>query len=174
MATDHINVIERKLIDNLRDGTYSTVAGVDSGSAWDPADVTVYGQFPITEDVQYPAIVIEQIANGIETQFIGERLTSGASNTQAIGEIYGVGYDIHLAVDKNCSITVSGTPFKQRRLLNYLMLNCANVVMDCDFSSSTAEVLTRQFTGFRDMGYDPDRELWVARCGMAITFKNAR
>ena len=172
MATDHINVIERKLIDNLRDGTYSTTAGIDSGSAWNPADVTVYGQFPITEDVKYPAIVVEQVANGIEQQFIGQSLTSGSS--EAIGEIYGMGFNIHLAVDKNCSITVGGTPFKQRRLLNYLMLNCANVVMDCDFTSTNCEVLTRGFTGFRDIGYDSDRELWVSLSGMVVTFKNTR
>lgn len=172
MSTDHINDIERKLIDNLRDGTYRTTAGATAGSAWDPADVTVFGQFPITEDVKYPAIVIEQMANGIEQQFIGQSVTSGSS--EAIGEIYGVGYNIHLAVDKNCSITVGGTPFKQRRLLNYLMLNCANVVMDCDFSSTDCQVLQRKFTGFRDIGYDSERELWVALTGMVITFKNTR
>ena len=172
MATDHINDIERKMIDNLRDGTYRTTAGIDSGSAWDPADVTVYGQFPITEDVQYPAIVVEQMANGIEQQFLGQAVTSGSS--EAIGEIYGVGYNIHLAVDKTSSITVGGTPFKQRRLLNYLMLNCANVIMDCDFSSTNCDVLQRNFTGFRDIGYDPERELWVALTGMVITFKNTR
>lgn len=173
MATDHINDIERKMIDNLRSGTYRTTAGIDSGSAWSTTDVNVFGQFPETEDTTYPAIVVEQIANGIEQQFMGQMVTSGSSS-EAIGEIYGVGYDIHLAVDRFNSITVGGTPFKQRRLLNYLMLNCANVIMDCDFSSTDCDVLTRQFTGFRDMGYDPERELWVARCGMAITFKNSR
>jgi hypothetical protein len=173
MATDHINDIERKMIDNLRSGTYRTTAGIDSGSAWSTTDVNVFGQFPETEDTTYPAIVVEQIANGIEQQFMGQMVTSGSSS-EAIGEIYGVGYDIHLAVNKFNSITVGGTPFKQRRLLNYLMLNCANVIMDCDFSSTDCDVLTRQFTGFRDMGYDPERELWVARCGMAITFKNTR
>ena len=173
MATDHINDIERKMIDNLRSGTYRTTAGIDSGSAWSTTDVNVFGQFPETEDTTYPAIVVEQIANGIEQQFMGQMVTSGSSS-EAIGEIYGVGYDIHLAVDRFNSITVGGTLFKQRRLLNYLMLNCANVIMDCDFSSTDCDVLTRQFTGFRDMGYDPERELWVARCGMAITFKNTR
>ena len=33
MATDHLNVIERKLIDTLRSGTYNTTDGVGSGSA---------------------------------------------------------------------------------------------------------------------------------------------
>tara|TARA_R110000824_G_scaffold341619_1_gene528055 strand:- start:3145 stop:3663 length:519 start_codon:yes stop_codon:yes gene_type:complete len=172
MSTDHINDIERKLIDNLRNGTYRTTAGATAGSAWSSTDVTVYGQFPITEDVKYPAIVVEQVANGIEQQFIGQSVTSGSS--EAIGEIYGMGFNIHLAVDKTSSITVGGTPFKQRRLLNYLMLNCANVVMDCDFTSTACEVLTRGFTGFRDIGYDSERELWVSLSGMIVTFKNTR
>ena len=172
MATDHINVIERKLIDNLRAGTYSTTAGVDSGSAWSAGDVTVFGQFPQTEDVQYPAIVVEQVVNGIEQQFIGQRVTSGSS--AAIGEIYGVGFNIHMAVDKDSSISVNGTPYKQRRLLNYLMLNCANVIMDCDFSDTDTEVLQRLFSGFRDVGYDPNREIWVSVTGMVVTFNNTR
>jgi hypothetical protein len=172
MATDHINVIERKLIDNLRTGTYRTTAGLDSGSAWDATDVTVFGQFPITENIKYPAIVVEQVVNGIEEQFIGQGVTSGSS--AAIGEIYGVGFNIHLAVDKESSITVGGTPYKQRRLLNYLMLNCANVIMDCDFSGTSVEILQRNFAGFRQITYDPDRELWVCLTGMVVTFLNTR
>ena len=105
-------------------------------------------------------------------QFLGQSVTSGSS--RAIGEIYGVGFNVHLAVDKDSSITVGGTPYKQRRLLNYLMLNCANVIMDCDFSSTDVEILQRNFAGFRQITFDPDRELWVCLTGMVVTFLNTR
>ena len=45
MAVDHLNIVERKLIDNLRSGTYNTTAG--TSTAWSSSDVTVFGQFPI-------------------------------------------------------------------------------------------------------------------------------
>ena len=171
---DHLNIIERKLIDNLRDGTYSTTAGIDSGSAWDSSDVTVFGQFPTTDEVQYPAIVTEMRANGIETQFMDQRLTYGASNTEAIGELYGVAFNIQIAVDRDSSITVSGEPYKERRLLNYIMLNCANVLMDCDFDSTDSEVVERHFGGFRDIGYNAELEVWAGQATMIVVFKNYR
>ena len=107
MANDHINTIERKLIDNLRNGTYTTIAGIDSGSSWSSTDVTVFGQFPQPEDISYPCIVLEMTANGVEQQFTGQAVTSGTS--AAIGELYGVGYQIHLAVEKESAITVEWT-----------------------------------------------------------------
>lgn len=237
MANDHINTIERKLIDNLRNGTYSTIAGVDSGSAWATTDVTVFGQFPEPEDIKYPCIVVEMTANGIEEQFTGQKVTSGSS--KAIGELYGVGYRIHLAVEKESAITVvwdnatcdtnsnttvtmdntslvtigatvsgSGIPagatvssitnsttivisaaattsltnttltfsaaYKQRRLLNYLMLNCADVLMDCDFSSTDVQVTNRQYTGFTGVGYNQQLETWFSSAGMVLVFLNTR
>ena len=90
------------------------------------------------------------------------------------GELYGIGIDIHLMVNESSVITVDGTGYKQRRLLNYLMLNVANVLMDCDFTSAGTEVVSRYHTGFRDMGYDSDLELWGATTGMIIVFKNTR
>ena len=116
---DHLNNIERVLIENLRTGTY------DGGTAWSSSDVKVFGQFPETEDVEYPCIVVEMVANGIEEQFLGQKLEG------TTGEIYGIAFNIHVACDINSSISVSGTPYKQRRLINYLMLNCDNVLMDC-------------------------------------------
>jgi len=172
MATDHLNVIERKLIDNLRAGTYNTTAGIGSGSAWSSGDVTVFGQFPETEDTTYPCIVVEMTAHGTEQQFMGQLLTSGGS--QAVGELYGVGFNLYCICKSDNSITVGGTPYKQRRLINYLMLNCANVIMDCDFTSTDTEVEERQYTGFREIGYNPDIELWIAQTSMVITFKNTR
>ena len=64
MPVDHLNIVERKLIDNLRTGTYNTAAG--TSTAWSAADVTVFGQFPSTDETKYPAIITEMSANGIE------------------------------------------------------------------------------------------------------------
>ena len=170
---DHLNIIERKLIDTLRSGSYNTTAGIGSGSAWVSGNVTVFGQFPTTDQVQYPAIVTEMRANGIETQFMDQRLTYGDSNTEAVGELYGVAFNIQIAVDRDSSITVDG-PYKERRLLNYLMLNCANILMDCDFDSTDSEVVERHFGGFRDIGYNTDMEIWAGQATMIIVFKNNR
>jgi len=166
MATDHLNIIERKLIDNLRTGTYS------GGTAWSSGDVTVFGQFPEAEDVKYPCIIIQMLANGVEQQFMGQSVSSGSSNVT--GELYGVGFNLHCAVDKESSITVGGTPYKQRRLLNYLMINCANVLMDCDFSATNTEITQRMYTGFRNVGYEPALEIWAAVTGMVVIFLNTR
>lgn len=172
MATDHLNVIERKLIDNLRAGTYNTTAGTGSGSAWSDGDITVFGQFPETEDATYPCIIVEMVAHGIEQQFMGQLITSGSS--QVIGELYGVGFNIYCMVKQDSSMTVSTVPYKQRRLINYLMLNCANVVMDCDFTGTDTEVEERHYTGFREIGYNADLEIWLGKTSMVIMFKNTR
>jgi len=171
---DHLNVIERKLIDNLRDGTYNTTAGIGSGSAWDTTDVTVFGQFPSTDRIKYPCIITEMISNGMQEQFMGQDITYGASDTAAIGELYGVGFRIHIAVDRESSITVDSEPYKERRLINYLMLNCANVLMDTLFDSATTEVTERIFSGFQEVGYNPEMEIWAAFATMIIVFKNNR
>ncbi|MDP6770422.1 MAG: hypothetical protein QF704_06970 [Anaerolineales bacterium] len=166
MATDHLNVVERELIDNLRTGTYS------GGTAWSSGDVTVFGQFPETEDIKYPCIIVQMLANGIEEQFMGQAVSSGSSTV--VGELYGIGFNMNIAVDKESSITVDGTPYKQRRLLNYLMINCANVLMDCDFTNTDTEVVQRLYTGFRNVGYEPMLEVWAAMTGMILIFKNTR
>ena len=172
MAVDHLNIVERKLIDNLRAGTYNTAAG--TSTAWSTADVTVFGQFPSTDETKYPAIITEMSANGIEEQYFGQNLTFGSSDTAAKGELYGVGFKIHLLVDRDSSITIDGEPYKERRLLNYLMLNGANVLMDVDYSATTTEVVERHFTGFTDIGYNPELEIWAAMATMVIVFKNNR
>ena len=238
MGTDHINEIERRVIDNLRSGTYSTTGGVDSGSSWSAGDIKVFGQFPEAEDLSYPCIIVEQVANGVEEQFMGQRVTSGSSIE--IGELYGVGHNLHLACDISSAMTVSwnnntvdttntsttanmddtallsigatvsgtgietgstvasitnSTTFvlsaaatgsetnttatfssssKQRRLLNYLMLSAANVLMDCDFSNTQVDIVQRHYTGFRNVGYDPQLEVWFARTSVIIVFLNTR
>ena len=172
MPVDHLNIVKRKLIDNLRAGTYNTAAG--TSTAWSAADVTVFGQFPSTDQTKYPAIITEMSANGIEEQYFGQNLTFGGSDTAAKGELYGVGFKIHLLVDRDSSITIDGEPYKERRLLNYLMLNSANVLMDVDYNATTTEVVERHFTGFTDIGYNPDLEIWAAMATMVIVFKNNR
>ena len=117
---------------------------------------------------------MEHVANGLETQFIGQKITAGTDMHQARGELYGEGFNIVLMIDKDSSITVSGEPYKERRLLNYLMLNVANILMDCDFSASGTEIEERHYSGFSDIAYDPNSELWMARTSMIVTFKNAR
>jgi len=174
MANDHLNVIERQLIDTLRSGNYNTTAGIGSGSAWVSGNVTVFGQFPDTDEVQYPCVVVEMVANGMEEQFMGQDLTYGASDTAAIGELYGVGFNIHIAVDKDSSLTIDAQPYKERRLLNYLMLNCADILMDCNFTTTTTEVTERHYSGFREIGYNPQLEIWASLCSMVIVFKNNR
>ena len=172
MPVDHLNIVERKLIDNLRTGTYNTAAG--TSTAWSSSDVTVFGQFPTTDETKYPAIITEMVANGIEQQFMGQDITFGSSDTAAKGELYGVGFNIYVMVDRASSITISGEPYKERRLINYLMLNSANVLMDCDFSGTTTEVVERHFSGFRDIVYNPTLETWNAMASMVIVFKNNR
>jgi hypothetical protein len=183
---DHLNDIERKLIDNLRAGTYNTISGGDktTADAWTKGagtppsngEVTVYGQFPTTSETVYPCIVVEQAANGIETQFMGQRLTSGSSD--AIGELYGVAFNLYIGVNRESVIEIgpggSTEPYKERRLLNYLMLNGANVLNDCDFSSVNAEIVERHFSGFQDIGYNPELETWNAIASVVIVFKNSR
>ena len=172
MPVDHLNIVERKLIDNLRTGTYNTAAG--TSTAWSAADVTVFGQFPSTDETKYPAIITEMSANGIEEQYFGQNLTFGGSGTAAKGELYGVGFKIHVLVDRASTITIDGEPYKERRLLNYLMLNSAIVLMDVDYSATTTEVVERHFTGFTDIGYNPELEIWAAMATMVIVFKNNR
>ena len=172
MPVDHLNIVERKLIDNLRTGTYNTAAG--TSTAWTSSDITVFGQFPTTDQTKYPCIITEMVANGIEQQFMGQNISFGTDEKK--GELYGVGFNIYLIVDRDCSITPTGgsTKYKQRRLINYLMLNSANILMDTDFSTTDTEVDERHFSGFKDIGYDPKLEHWVAVASMVIVFKNTR
>ena len=71
MAPDHLNYIERTLVDNLRSGSYLTGGDTTPATAWSSGSVQVFGQFPEPEQSKYPCIVIEMIANGIEEQFLG-------------------------------------------------------------------------------------------------------
>jgi hypothetical protein len=167
---DHLNNIERALIDDLRN------KDEDGDHPWGLGEVTVFGQFPETEDVKYPCIVVEMVANGIEEQFLGQSVST-ASEENVTGEIYGIAFNIHCACDINSTLsTGDGAGFKQRRLINYLMLNVANILMDCNFIGATpsTEVTQRYHTGFREVSYNPDLETWAATTGMVVVFVNSR
>ena len=164
---DHLNNIERKLIDNLRTGTYLTASG--TASAWSNGSVKVFGSFPDTEHAQYPCIIVQHVANGMETQFMGHEM-----GKDEVGEIYGVGYTLYVAVDADSAFTVLGTVYKGRRLHKYLMLNAANVLMDADFSASGTDMLERHYSGFKNINFAPNTEIFFAECNFIVTFKNTR
>ena len=160
---DFINTIERAIIDQLRT---------------DFSGFTVFGQYPSQVDVTYPCIVLEQVANGTDTQFMGQKTTFGG--TQKTGEVYGLGFKFHVIVDKESSKSItpdgggSAEVYKQRRLLNWAMLNIANTLMDITFDATKVQVIERHFTGFSDVGYIPDLELWGSSATLAISFENFR
>jgi hypothetical protein len=160
---DFINTIERAIIDQLRT---------------DFSGFTVYGQYPSQVDVSYPCIVVEQLANGADTQFYGQNTTFGGSDKT--GEIYGLGFRFSIIVDKASSKSISpdgggsAEVYKQRRLLNWAMLNIANTLMDITFDANKVQVIDRRFNGFSDVGYIPDLELWGSTATMAVSFENYR
>ena len=162
MANDFINLIERDIIDELRDKF---------------PNAHIFGQYPEAVNAQWPAIILEMVGSGIQEKFMGKRVTFGASNTQTTGEIYGVIYVIHLVVDKDSQINVDneGTieGYKQRRLLNYLMLNVANTVQDMSFSSSL-EIVEKNLQSWADVGFAADLELWGATATLSLFFENYR
>ena len=162
MANDFINTIERKIIDELRDKF---------------PNIEVYGQYPSSVNAKWPAIILELVGSGVEEKFMGKKVTFGSSNTQTTGEIYGVVYVIHLIIDKDSQVNVdnNGTieGYKQRRLLNYLMLNVANAIQDMDFPS-TVEITERHLQSWTDVGFAADLELWGATAVFLVYFENYR
>lgn len=155
---DYINDTERAIIDKLR---------------LDFPECHVYGQFPQAVDATWPAIIVQLIASGTEEKFMGNKVTFGTSNTMTTGEIYGMMFKIHLLVDIDSSITVDGTGYKQRRLLNYLMLNVANTITDLAFPSNL-EIIERHLRNWQEVGYDPLGELWGATATYMLSFENYR
>ena len=55
-----------------------------------------------------------------------------------------------------------------------MMLSVANIINDCDFTSTDTEVTSRYHTGFKEVGYDPTLEIFGATTAMIIVFKNDR
>ena len=158
-SPDYINIIERKLIDQLR---------IDFPGAH------VFGQFPEAEEVSYPCIILEITSSGQFDKFMGEQLTFGGVTKK--GELVGLVYLIHLIVDKDTQLTVNGAIFKQRRLLNYLMLSVANTFTDMSPSEfgTDVEVVQQDLSNWSDIGYDPELELWGGSAVYMLVFKNYR
>ena len=166
---DFINDIERAIIDQLR--TVFT-------------DCHVFGEYPEAVDVQYPAIISEITSSGRFDKFMGEKVTFGDENKK--GEIIGVMFTYHIIIDKTSEMSVAQgtTPetyviYKGRRLLNYLMLNVANVLTDMGSSgggswASGTEVVQQDLNNWSDIGYDPLLEKYGASAIYMIAFKNYR
>tara|TARA_R110000751_G_C13613395_1_gene463679 strand:- start:40 stop:552 length:513 start_codon:yes stop_codon:yes gene_type:complete len=170
MAPDHLNYIERILINNLRTGTYKTGVDPVDAQAWTDGSVKVFGQFPEPEEAMYPCLIVQMVANGIEEQFMGQHMSDNKR-----GELYGAAFQVHCIVDSESTLdNGSGSGFKQRRLLNYMMLAVANIITDCTFDPAETEIVSRFHTGFKEIGYDPTLELYAATTGMIIVFKNDR
>ena len=111
-----------------------------------------------------------------------------------VGEILGVGFMIHILVDKEAELDVGTAPqgsskYRQRRLLNWMMLNISNTINDIDWATAmsshanlsydpnfdaSVEVLERHLQAWRDVGYNPTFQWWGATAQMMIVFKNYR
>ena len=190
---DYLNVIERKIIDELR----IFFNGKDGGPT--NPKVFVSGQFPEPENLKFPSVILQQIGSGFEESLIGETLTmtdpdDGSVDTYT-GEIFGVGFMIHIILDKEAEIDVGTTPqgsskYRQRRLLNWMMLNVANVLNDIDWATpvtsspaglsynpnydASVDVQERHLQAWRDVGYSPVMQWWGASAQFMLTFLNYR
>ena len=184
---DYLNVIERKIIDELRI-FFNTV-----NSSANDGKVFVSGQFPEPEELKFPAVVVQQIGSGFEEQFFGEKVTFGSDSYS--GEIYGVGYLIHIFIDKESELDIGTAPqgsskYRQRRLLNWMMLNIANVLNDIDWATkveskpaglsynpnydASVDVQERHLQAWRDVGYSSSMQWWGGSAQYMITFLNYR
>ena len=165
MAKDFLNVIERALMMGISDKINAAVTG----------DIFVYGEFPETEDLKFPAIVVQQTASGFQEQLMGQNQTfGGASGT---GEIYGVAYTVHIILERDTEITVGSDVYKQRRLLNWLMLNIANSIMDIDwavYQEETLDVQERHLETWRNIGFLEELQWYGASADFMLTFSNYR
>ena len=159
MAPDFINIIERKLINQLRD---------------DFDGCHVFGQYPDAVDISYPAIIVEISTSGLFDKFMGEKLSfDGQDKT---GELVGLMYIIHLILDKDAQMTINSEVYKQRRLMNYLLLNVVNTFTDMTPTQfgTDVEVTYQDLSNWTDVGYDPEMELWGASAVYMLVFKNYR
>ena len=183
---DYLNVIERKIIDELRI-FFNTV-----NSSANDGKVYVSGQFPEPEELKFPSVVVQQIGSGFEEQFFGKKVTFGSDSYD--GEIYGVGYLIHVFIDKESELDIGTAPqgsskYRQRRLLNWMMLNIANTINNIDWTTkmtshaqlsydpkydASVEVIERHLQAWRDVGFTPMMQWWGASAQFMLTFLNYR
>jgi hypothetical protein len=167
MAKDYLNIIERALMMAISDKINSAVTG----------DIFVHGQFPETEDMKFPCIIVQQVASGFEEKFHGDAITFGSSATQGTGEVYGMSFLVHIIADKDSEITIGSDVYKQRRLINWLMLNIANTMMEIDWSDyeeEELEILERHLDTWRDIGYINAVQWYGATAEFEIYFLNKR
>jgi len=158
---DFINIIERKIIDQLRT---------------DFPSCHVYGQYPESTNIQYPCIILEIEGSGPFQKMMGEKVSFGS--TDYTGELYGIIYVIHVLIDRKSDITVDGTKYKQRRLQNYLLLNVANTMTDLGTTAkpwpATVDVIEQELQNWVDVGYDAQMELFGASVTFMVAFQNYR
>jgi hypothetical protein len=181
MAKDFLNLIERAMMMGVSDKLNAAATG----------DIHVFGQFPETEEMKFPAVVVQLVSSGFEENFFGEDVTFGTStntgSTSGKGEVYGVAFLIHIFVDKETEITVVSnrnkdnvsvsTTYKQRRLINWLMLNVANAVMEINwdtYEEDELEVLERHLNQWRDIGFLPTAQWHGATAEFTLYFLNLR
>jgi len=182
MAKDFLNIIERALMMGVSDKLNSAT---DANN-----DIHVFGQFPDSEDLKFPSVVVQLVASGFEEQYFGETVTFGSAGnntTSGSGEVYGATYLFHIFVDKDTEISVTSTPnktggsattvYKQRRLVNWLMLNIANSVMSIDwdiYEEDELEILERHLQQWRDIGFMPQAQWYGATAEFSLAFLNLR
>ena len=174
MAKDFLNVIERALMMGISD----TINGLtESGE-----DVHVFGEFPEVEELKFPAVIVQHTGSGFEEQVMGQGVTLGSS--RGTGEIYGASYTLHVICEKETNIQVvsgassaSDVNYKQRRLLNWLMLNVANAVMDMSYDTYEEEdtqIIERHLNAWQNIGFLPELQWYGASADFLITFTNIR
>jgi len=163
MAKDHLNIIERALMTGISDKL--------NGATATDNDIYVFGQFPETEEIKFPAVVVQLVSSGFAEKYFGEEVTFGAQSntgtTSGSGEAYGTTYLIHLFVDTET----------ERRLVNWLMLNIANAVMEIDwnvYEEDELEILERHLAQWRDIGFMPRAQWYGATAEFELYFLNLR
>ena len=174
MAKDFLNVIERALMMGIS-ATINSLT--ESGE-----DVHVFGEFPEVEELKFPAVIVQHTGSGFEEQVMGQGVTLGS--TRGTGEIYGASYTLHVICEKETNIQVvsgassaSDVNYKQRRLLNWLMLNVANAVMDMSYDTYEEEdtqIIERHLNAWQNIGFLPELQWYGASADFLITFTNIR
>ncbi len=153
-------------------------------------DIYVYGQFPDSEELKFPAVVVQLVSSGFEEQYFGQSVTFGSTSnntSSGSGEVYGATFLFHIFVDSETSISITSTPnksgsaativYKQRRLVNWLMLNIANAVMSInwdDYEEDELEILERHLEQWRDIGFMPEAQWYGATAEFSLAFLNLR
>ena len=171
MAKDYLNVIERALMMGISDKMNGATA---TGS-----DIYVFGEFPETEELKFPAVIVQMIGSGFDEQFMGQAVTFGETESSGTGEVYGVQYLVHIICERDTELNITGisSPYKQRRMLNWLMLNIANAVADIDwtvYEEEELEILSRRLDSWRDIGFLENLQWYGATAQFTLHFKNFR